>query len=315
VAKASGVALDSVRSMNPEYLTDRLPLAPAAGEKAQKLAQRWPLRVPRGLGAKTTRALMQAQFKPSHDAYTVRFGDTLEVVATQFQTTAEKLAALNGILEGVSLSKGVVLLVPRVFAGKAPTNTDEDFVVVPESSKGIPGRNRVFYRTLRGDTLAAVANALDVTAAELVLWNELDAQAKLQPGMTLQAFVPAQTDLSAVRVLGPDDARVLEVGSTEFLAFFEALNGRKRVSVKAAKGDTLEKIGKRHGLSVGMMERINRCSRNRVLKVGEEVIVYSKTAPAPAKGSKGGLEVSVGRETVSGKPLAQVSAPRPELLP
>lgn len=316
VAKASGVALDALRSMNPEYLNERLPLALPAGEKDAKVAQRWPVRLPRGMGQKTLRGLMQPQYRTSYDAYCVRFGDTLETVAAQFQTTVPKLAALNVVLESASLVPGGVILVPRVFAGSPAASVEGEFIVVPRSNKSVAGRSRVFYRVLRGDTLASVANALDVTADELVVWNDLDARSKLQGGMTLQVFVPAQADLSRVRVLSPRDARLLEVGSAEFLTYFEALNGRKRVSVKALKGDTLEKIGKRHGLSVGMMERINRCSRNRVLKVGEEVIVYSKTEASPkSKESADAVKVSLGRETLYGRPLAQVAAPRPDLLP
>jgi membrane-bound lytic murein transglycosylase D len=316
VAKASGVALDSLRSMNPEYLNERLPLAAPQGEKDTKAASRWPLRLPRGVGAKTTRALMPPPKRTSYDAYTVRFGDTLETVSVQFQTTVPKLAALNVILESTSLMPGGVIMVPRVFAGSPTPVVEGEFIVVPRSNKSVPGRNRVFYRVLRLDTLASVANAFDVTADELVVWNDLDVRSKLQSGMTLQVFVPPQADLSRVRAMGPRDARLLEVGSAEFLTYFEALNGRKRVSVKALKGDTLEKIGKRHGLSVGMMERINRCSRNRVLKLGEEVIVYSKTEPkGGVKDAPDTVKVSLGNQTLKGRPLAQAVAPRPDLLP
>jgi hypothetical protein len=72
--------------------------------------------------------------------------------------------------------------------------------------------------------------------------------------------------------------------------------------VSAKAGETLAGIGKRYGLSVGMMERINRLSRSHKLADGEPVIVYVK------QGQGGSSETAA-------RPLAQIDAPRPDLLP
>lgn len=344
VAKASGVAVEALRSMNPQYLGDRLPLAAPGTQSPSGLAsaltlpvaaatpdsdsvadkddvnpsatvmqgvQRWPVRVPVGSGSKTARLLVEAQYQPSYDSYMVRFGDTLESVATHFQLTTERLAQMNGLLEGAAIRAGTVLLVPRAFAGGLELDSEE-VVVVPTLRKAVAGRNRVFYRVLRGDSLLSIASALGVTLDELVVWNELEPKAKLQAGMTLQAFVPARADLARVRTVNPQQAKLLEVGTRDFLTYFEALNGRKRITVRSQTGDTLEKIGKRHGLSVGMMERINRCSRTRVLKPGEEIIVYSKTEAAKADSAS---KPSADQSPSSGRPLASIEPPRPDLLP
>ena len=72
------------------------------------------------------------------------------------------------------------------------------------------------------------------------------------------------------------DTRVLVSGSAEFFDYFEGLNGRKRISVVAREGDSLRSIGKRYGMSVGWMERINRRPRSKKLEPGETVIVYAQ---------------------------------------
>ena len=134
------------------------------------------------------------------------------------------------------------------------------------------------------------------------MWNDLDRDAKLQSGLTLQAFVPDGARLAHVRHIVPANTQVYEVGSDTFLAYFEALNGRKRIVIRARPGDNLARIGQRHQLSVGMMERINRMSRHTDLQPGQRIVVYTKRA---AKGV----------EPVPARPLAQVEAPHPEALP
>jgi hypothetical protein len=71
--------------------------------------------------------------------------------------------------------------------------------------------------------------------------------------------------------------------------------------VSAKQGESLAGIGKRFGLSVGMMERINRFPRTQKLTAGEPIIVYVKHGDSDA--------------SMSAKPLARVEAPRPDVLP
>jgi hypothetical protein len=93
--------------------------------------------------------------------------------------------------------------------------------------------------------------------------------------MTLQVYVPQEVDLSRVRYIEPQQTQLLVTGSPEFIEFFEGQKGRNRVVVAAKPGDTLSKIGARYGMSVSMMERINRFSRGKELKDGEAVVVYT----------------------------------------
>src|SRR5262249_45734142 len=144
-------------------------------------------------------------------------------------------------------------------------------VTVPTDVFVYPDRRRVFYRVVAGDTLPQIAGAFKVSSDEVRRWNDLDPAARLQEGMTLQLFVPNGTDLSRSVYLGENDVRVLPVGSEEFFAYHEGLKGKKRITVLAKKGETLEQIGRRHGVSPAIMERINRQPRAHVMKEGETV--------------------------------------------
>jgi len=299
VARAAGIPVDSLRTMNPHYVSGRIP--PPSGEDA---SVKWAVRVPSGAGRKTTTALADAPLRAKLATFVVRQGDTLETVAYRCRTTSERLVALNGLREGETLSAGSVLTYPALAAGQTLAEDREEVIGVPAKQFAYPGRKRVFYRATSDDSLDGVAQSLGVTPQELAVWNELDAGAKLISGMVVQAFVPQQASLSRIRVVNEGQAALLRVGSVEFLEHHEQLQGRKRLLVRAKSGETLSAIGKRYGLSAGMMERINHMSRATVLEQGQEVIVYATKNKSDGETASG-----------EGRPLARVSAPRPDLLP
>jgi hypothetical protein len=50
--------------------------------------------------------------------------------------------------------------------------------------------------------------------------------------------------------------------------------------IAAREGDTLATIGKRYGMTIGQMERINRRGRTDQVAPGERVIVYTERPKA-----------------------------------
>jgi membrane-bound lytic murein transglycosylase D len=151
-------------------------------------------------------------------------------------------------------------------------------VVVPDRNVDYPGRKRVFYRVVSGDTTAGVATAFKITPQELSDWNTLDVQARLEPGMSLQVFVPKEADLSKVLHVPEAHAKILVAGTPEFSGYFEGQNGKKRLVIAAREGDTLATIGKRYGMTIGQMERVNRRGRSDKLATGERIVVYTERA-------------------------------------
>jgi membrane-bound lytic murein transglycosylase D len=276
VAQAAALPIESVRALNPHYLAGRAPPSVKRGERT-----RWPMYVPTGYGTKVAQVLSQAKTPagttaPQAASVLVRQGDNLETVAHRYRTTADVLQRMNQIRGDESLRAGSVLLVPALPSGEKLQDDREDYVVVPLHGFSFPGREQWFYRVRSGDTVADVSRAFGITSSELLRWNGLDAEANLQADMILQAFVPQGADLSRVRGVKPSQTQLLIAGSPEFIEFFEAQKGRSRVVVAAQEGDTLAKVGGRYGMSVGMMERINRYSRDKALKAGEPVVVYTK---------------------------------------
>jgi membrane-bound lytic murein transglycosylase D len=187
-------------------------------------------------------------------------------------------------------------------------------VVVPSDVFAYPDRKRIFYRVLVGDTLRQISGALGVTPDELARWNDLDSTARLQEGMTLQAFVAPDADLTRVVVVPEGDVRVLAVGSEEFFANLEHDKNVKRVTVTARAGDTLEVIGKRFDVGPRSMERVNHMNRGHVLKAGDTVVLYvPTTVAAPSGNAPGSGSVAAVNDPAPNGPLP--APPVPDLLP
>jgi membrane-bound lytic murein transglycosylase D len=309
IALRAGLPEEALASMNPQLLS-RLTPPPSSDEPARL----WPVHVPRGQGAPLSEASQHWQkLAVVRGTYRVRLGDTLASVAERLRGSVEELVALNQMEDAERLIPGSVLMVPPTFGVSAPERErlapredTESVVVLPPASFQYSDRERVFYRLLPGDTLDRVATAFGVRPEELVLWNGLEEHANLQSEMVLSVFVPKGAEFSSVRLTRERNAgKRLEAGSPSFLAHFEAEQGRQRLQISAREGDTLQGIGRRYGLSAGMMERINHRARHERLIEGTPVIVYAKYGPVAA-------EQILSRAP---DPLPPVDPPHPAALP
>jgi membrane-bound lytic murein transglycosylase D len=276
LAKATGRPRDDLEALNPQLVGGALP--PVA-EPAGALA----LRVPPGTKGEAERPLARTP-QGELEAVTLRWGESLESIAAARGTTESALRKLNAIGEGPPLRPGARVLAPKSATSSA--RGESTVAVVPARVAELPGKKRAFYEVAWGDELGEVARVLGVSADELVRWNNLDRGAKLHARMVLQAFVGGAIDPAKVRLLGPEDVRVLTVGTDEFFDHFESKNHRKRVVVTVAEGDTFRGLAKRHGLTLGMLERINHRSREAALVPGERLVVYARRDDVPNVAAK-----------------------------
>ena len=280
--------------------------------------------MPVGKASGCTQNLAKAKREqPVTEKYVVRFGETLEQVAAARRVSVAKLIELNAIAPGEVVRGGTVLLVPKdssVADKPAPVDpkktSDKPVVVVPQDVFVYPDRRRVFYRVQVGDTVRDVCSTFKVTTDELRRWNDIDPSARLVEGMTMQIFAPRDADLARTVVLGESDVRMVVAGSDDFFHHWDE-KGRRRVVVTAKAGDTLESIGKQHGVTTNLMERINRRGRSEALAPGERVVVWvpgngaATSATAQAALTRPGSASAAAAEPTP--PLG--AAPSPELLP
>ncbi len=272
IARAVGATPSSIETLNPQYLAGRTPpAAPGAVRGSYRV------RVPEGSGKKWTPT--QVASDEGLEPYVVKAGETVERIARARGTSERELRERNRVSADEVLAPGTVLLVPRLLKTVEVDPTSEaELVVVPSRGIDFPTKKRVFYRVVSGDTSAGVATAFRITPQQLADWNTLDVRARLEPGMSLQVFVGKDADLSKVLHVPEAHAKILVAGTPEFFDYFEGQNGKKRLAIAARDGDSLSTIGKRYGMTVGQMERVNRRGRSEQLTAGERIIVYTERA-------------------------------------
>jgi membrane-bound lytic murein transglycosylase D len=288
VARAAGVSVESIQELNPQLRRNRTP----------PTIQGYVLRVPRGTGPLF--AVRFGQLRKDwdrYDTYVVAHGERFEDIATIHGTSRRKLAELNGVEQESDVRGGMVLVVPRVSAEEkqknrakaeqelyasgdpAPAPDEPLLVAVPDKDLHLPGKRRVLYRVVAGDTVSGVAAAFGVAREDLDRWNDLDVGASLHPRMILQVFVPegwngAATDGAPVAVLDASRALVVTRGSEEHVAIMEQRMGRERLVYTAEKRESFADIGRKFGLTDQDLARINRRPHDTVLEPGEQVVVY-----------------------------------------
>ncbi len=305
VASAAGCTSDEIRALNLELRAGRTPPAPPPdpASPADASDASYPVKVPAGKALVASQNLAKAHPNgPPLERYVVRFGESLEQIAAARKVPVARLAELNAVAQGEVIRGGTVILVPVARGGtaSAPGGSDgaaKPVVIVPADVFAYPDRRRVFYRVGVGDTLPGVASSFHVTVDELRRWNGLDPAARLQEGMTLQAFVPPEGDLSHVNALAENDVRIVPVGSDDFFAYWEGAKGKKRITVTAKAGETLETLARRYGVTAPLLERINHRPRNEHLQEGDTVVVY--LPPPLGKGSAAGRASAAGTAAVA----------------
>ena len=276
LARTAGAKPDVIEDLNPEYVSGRVP------PDRPKVV----LRVPLGSANLFAKAASEARTGERLQPVVLRFGETLDDVAKARGSSVRELKRINAVTDTAELRGGMTILVPlraapALSAASGDDTDDTILVAVPDRAFTYQGRERVFYRTRDGDTLVDIASVFDVTPDNIVEWNNIDPDAKLQPKLILQLFVREGFDRTSVMLLDSDKIRVVTLGSEEFLELEAARRGKTRLFYSARAGDTLGKIAKRYGLAPGDLARVNRLSATSELTEGQKIVVYSPTPELP----------------------------------
>lgn len=276
VARAAGIELEQAAALNPDLKKSRLPPD----------VKTWSVRIPKDrLSRFKERWASTGNGMAAHRVHVLKLGERVSEVADMYGTTVSKLYKLNELEDGSSVRAGAKLLVPDV-EPVPRAEPDPPTVGVLGDRFVYTDRRRVFYRVADGDELREIAQFFRVTPDEILIWNRVSHDCKLQRGMFLQLFVPAETDLTQAIVMSPNDVRTIVVGSEEFFNYHETQQNRTRIRYRVKPGDTLKSVSDKFGLSVGSIARINQFGRDTKLKPDSEIIVYAPEAvkkPEPAK--------------------------------
>jgi len=293
IARIAGASEADLKRLNPQLRHGRTP----PGETG------YLVRVPAGAKAETERRIVELESDwKNYDAYVIAHGERFEDVATTFGVSVEQLRRLNDVTRDAEIEGGTLLVVPRISddqraknRAKAKANLHSSgvdqkpgeplLVPVPDKAAVVPGKQRVFYRVVAGDTIQGVARALAVSPSDLAQWNALDLDGNLQARMVLLAWVAPVFDAARHAVNLLDEAQLLVVtrGSPEHMDLAEARTGRVRTEYVAQGKEKLADIAKKFGMGSHDLARINRISYDTVLSKGQTVIVYQVADPNRSK--------------------------------
>lgn len=278
LADAAGTDLETLESLNPELLRKQTP--PGAP---------YVLRIPYGTLSTfvTNYDDLARKYGPTHTAHTVRFGESIAMIARQYGVPERVLREVNGLGRRDRAPYGSQLIVPDKASQGASSDKNEaraepEVVLVPnlDESFEFKDRTRFFYRVNDGDTLEEIAAHFGLRRVEIALWNDLDAVARLNDGLVLQLFLDDDHPAIASSVLVPDgDVRAIVIGSEEYHAWRGTKDGgsnnkKRATGYKVKRGDTVSKIAKAHGVSSEDIIRWNNLGAKAIIKPGMRLVIH-----------------------------------------
>ena len=187
--------------------------------------------------------------------YTVRRGDTLSGIGSRVGASVAQLRAWNG-LRSTTIHVGQKLKVPGPAAPAAAG--------VPASGRSRPGSGP--YQIRRGDSLTTIASRFGVTVRDLQDWNGLRGT-RITAGKYLLVSPPAQSQpphqpAASARASAPP-------------------RGNSTTTYTVRRGDNLDSIARRHGVTVAKLQAWNGIRGSRI-HPGQTLAVKEQPAGGPA---------------------------------
>lgn len=267
VADAAGVTVGDLVELNPALIGKAIP---EGG---------WDLRLPVGTYQEFVNNYdrVARRYGKEHVAVTVRFGETLSMIAARYDVPERVLRAVNGFTYREAVPYGTELVVPqgkdaKDVADLSAETGDPVVVVIPAKTYEYDDRQRVFYEVHTQDSLQEIADFFDVSIYELAAWNELSPQSTLWQGMVLQVFTEKELTPELAVYRTEDQCRVLQTGSDAWKAWRDEkkkTTARARRSVTVKKGDTVLKIAKRYGVKATDIVRWNGLRDSGHIVIGQ----------------------------------------------
>lgn len=191
------------------------------------------VRLPPGRGASTALAYaaLPASRRVTFREHLVRPGETLGALARRYHVSVGEIVASNPRLRGRVLRSGTRLVIPT--AGPLPTQVAR-VLAAPEP------RDAEFHRVRRGENLSVIAARYGVTIRQLRTWNHL-AGNRVRAGQRLRVSPPATASAARAHSIRTHVVR---------------------------RGETLEGLARRYGVSVQALREANGLGEDGALKRG-----------------------------------------------
>ena len=201
-------------------------------------------------------------------------GEYPTAIAKLYGLKTEELLRMNGLPKDATLQAGDKLMVGTRPGAKAaePAHAEvaaKDQKKVEEApAKEKAGKSdqkliTVSYKVARGESIAGIAAKNNMKPEELMALNKLSAKSVIKEGQELTVRKPAadsghdagRNDVKMAKAMAPKDSKVVHT---------------------VAAGQNLTLIAKQYGVDINQLYEWNAWPKNRVLQVGDAVVIYKK---------------------------------------
>ena len=191
--------------------------------------------------------------KVSWTRYKVKEGDSLGVIAQNFNTTIHQIQSVNEI-KGNLIRANSYLIVPLARENEDYYSLSED---QREKSRLNASKNseKLIYKVVSGDSLWKISQDFSVTINELVRWNKIVPTAPLSIGKELVILIDdkEKTELAKITHTGID------------------INRNIVYTVKS--GDNLSLIAQRYKVKVSQIRDWNDLNEKDILQPGDKLTI------------------------------------------
>lgn len=213
----------------------------------------------------------------SRTIHTVRKGETLSGIAKRYGVSTERLLSWNklgssGLRRGMRLRLyGPDVLVPTPAGSHELTSgAPSDVTGSPTSgaSSTAPTVTSKVHVVRAGETLTGISMHYGVTLSELRSWNKVNKRGTVLKGQRLKIRLADAPALAASADAPVDvDAIAKEPASTAKRAVRSSSGTRTKARmVTVRRGDTLQEIARRHGVTIQSLRKANRISGSNIQK-------------------------------------------------
>lgn len=190
--------------------------------------------------------------------YEVQNGDNLFRISINSDVALSALLSANGLTEASVIQPGQILNLPDCDGAGVTAIDDEE----PEAEETLLILDDCDYEIQSGDTLFTIAQANEVTLADLLAENDLTENAIIQPGQIVT--LPNCID-------GDDDVVAPNTSSTIATATVASTTDDDIHTVVA--GDTILTIARQYNVTVNSILQANTIPDPNNLTVGQQLVI------------------------------------------
>ena len=191
--------------------------------------------------------------KVSWTRYKVKEGDSLSIIAQNFNTTINQIQSVNNI-NGSLIRANSYLIVPLARESEAYYSLSD---VQREKSRLNATKNsdKLIYKVVSGDSLWKISRNFDVTVNDLVRWNMIVPTAPLSIGKELVILIDAKekTELAKITNTGIDINR--------------------KIVYTVRSGDNLSLIAQKYKVKVSQIRDWNDLNETDILQPGDKLTI------------------------------------------